>query len=137
MTDILLDTNVLSELTRPVPAPAVIDFLAELDQGWLSAITLYELLHGARLNKARRKSSNLLAWIELLQEQYRGYILPVDTAIADQAAHLRARCSSKGRALHVEDALIAATAIQHDLPLATRDRIDFEGTGVLLINPWA
>jgi toxin FitB len=133
---VLLDTNVLSELARPVPEASVVDFCRNLEGSYISVITLHELTLGAKLVKAKSKRTKLLTWIDSIQERYAQSILDVTPHIANRAADLRASASTTGTALHIEDALIAATAQEHSLQLATRNLKDFKRTGTSLVDPW-
>lgn len=136
MKSVLLDTNVLSELAKRVPDERVVEFCLGLDKAFISVITMHELLHGAKLVKASEKRTRLLKWVRAIQEQYSKEILSVSSEIAEIAADMRAKASKKGSVLHIEDALIAATAFDGTLELATRNVKDFAGTGIELINPW-
>lgn len=133
---ILLDTNVLSETTRPSPNERVISYLARGIPAYISALTLYELKNGAASLKEKNRREELLAWVASIRERYEAYILPMTANIAETAAVLRANASKRGRALHIEDAIIAATASEHNLTLVTRNLSDFEVTGVPLLDPW-
>lgn len=136
MRGILLDTNVLSELTKPKPEPLVVSFVAGLRDAWLSVLTLHELRFGlARLPPGRRRT-DLSASLSALIEIYRESILQVDAAVAERAADLRIAAQQKGRVLHLADALIAGTCVAHDLRLATRNELDFSGLPVSIQNPW-
>lgn len=135
MKSLLLDTNVLSELARPRPDPQVVEFLMET-VGFLSVVTLHELRHGAELVKDTRKRGKLLKWIEGIRTNYAKNILPVTAEIAEAAAQMRAKAQQSGKVLHIEDALIAATALIHSLQLATRNTRDFEITGLQVTDPW-
>jgi predicted nucleic acid-binding protein len=76
----------------------------------------------------------LLDWLEVeLPNYFLGRLLAVDAHTADRWGRLLA---SAGRPLPAVDSLLAATALQHDLTLVTRNTADFAGTGVRLINPW-
>jgi len=133
---VILDTNVLSELARPSPQESVIAYCRGIDTAYISVISLHELTYGAKLVKAKLKQNKLLKWIDAIQEQYQPCILDVTPGIANRAADLRASASTKGVVLHIEDALIAATALEHSLQIATRNTKDFKQTGASLINPW-
>ncbi|MDA0348145.1 MAG: type II toxin-antitoxin system VapC family toxin [Verrucomicrobia bacterium] len=133
---VLLDTNVLSELARPVPEASVEDYCRNIEVSYISVITLHELTFGAKLVKTKSKQKKLLNWIDSIQERYPQSILDVTSHIANRAADLRASASTKGRVLHIEDALIAATALEHSLKLATRNTKDFKNTGTSLVDPW-
>ncbi|MCZ6675296.1 MAG: type II toxin-antitoxin system VapC family toxin [Verrucomicrobia bacterium] len=133
---VLLDTNVLSELAQPLPAKTVIQYCRKTKAAYLSVITIHELLYGAKLVKAKTKQKKLLTWIDLIRVQYEHCILDITFEIVGRSADLRAIAGGKGCVLHIEDALIAATALEHSLDLATRNTRDFKTTGVTLIDPW-
>lgn len=135
----LLDTNIVSELRKGRRAhQAVLAWRrsARTSDACLSVVTLMALALGIAL-KARqdeRAGDALRAWYEhKLKPGFAGRILPVDEAIAERCALLHAERSRPG-----SDALIAATALVHDLILITRNRRDFEGIeGLKLIDPWS
>ena len=95
---ILLDTNVLSETTRPSPNEHVISYLARGIPAYISALTLYELKHGAASLKEKKRREELLKWVASIRERYDPYILPMTADIAETAAVLRANASKRGRA---------------------------------------
>ena len=132
----LVDTNVLSELRRKRPEPSVVAWFSERPRQslFLSVLTLGEIRKGIeRLNDAARQQP-LQDWLEVeLPRYFLGRVLPVDAGIADRWGRLQA---NPGRPLPAIDSLLAATALQHDLSLVTRNTADFEGLGVRLINPW-
>ncbi len=135
----LLDTNVVSEATRPQASVAVLEWIAGKDAEslFLSAITLGELQRGALLLPSGAKRKALLRWIETdIREAFAGRILPVDALVMDRWAQLEAATTKAGRRLAAMDGLIAATALAHGLTLATRNQSDFEGRGVPLVDPW-
>jgi len=136
----LLDTNVVSEATRPQPSAMVLNWIAaQNDESlFISAITLGELRRGALLLAAGIKRKALLRWIETgIQAIFAGRILPVDALVMERWAQLEATTAKTGRRLPLMDSLLAATAIAHDLTLATRNLADFEAAGVPLLDPWA
>ena len=135
----MLDTNVPSELTRNLPDLRVRDWvLAQSDESlYLSAITVGELRRGAVLLPLSKKRANLERWIEQgVIVQFRERILPVTHAIADRWGALDAHCQLNGTPLNTADGLIAATAIEYDLVLATRNVCDFAATNASIFNPW-
>ena len=136
MSASLLDTNVLSELTRPQPTASVVEYLGAIADGYVSVITLNELLYGAQCVKDEHQRQRLTSWVRTIEESYAENILPVDGPIAHRAAYLRAREARQGRTIHFADSLIAATALVRDLPLATRNTKDFDDLGIDLHNPW-
>ena len=111
-------------------------FLSRGEPAYLSAVTLYELKYGAELIKDPHKKEMLTAWVASIRDTYEAYILPVTVDIAELAAILQAADHQQGRALHIEDALIAATDIEHNMVLVTRNVSDFQTTKVDLVNPW-
>ncbi|MBS0613495.1 MAG: type II toxin-antitoxin system VapC family toxin [Proteobacteria bacterium] len=135
----LLDTNVISEL-RKVRArkadPNVAAWARKVPAGslFLSVIVIQELEIGTLLAQRRDASQGaiLRAWLdEHVLPAFSERILPIDTTVARRSA-----------ALHVpdprpiRDGLIAATALVHGMTLVTRNTVDFETTGVSLLNPW-
>lgn len=131
----LVDTNVLSELRRKQPQPEVVAWFTQRPRQtlYLSVLTLGEIRKGIeRLEAARQQP--LLDWLEVeLPNYFLGRLLAVDAQTADRWGRLLV---SAGRPLTAIDSLLAATALQHDLTLVTRNTADFAGTGVRLINPW-
>ena len=136
MTSYLLDTNVISDLTRNAPSPQVVRFLAEQDDLWLSSIVIHELEYGLRLLPRGRRRSRLSEAQSGLLAAYESRILPLDTKGAEWAAQFRAEARRIGRPLDLGDALIAGTAKAHAMTLATRNVADFEHLDVDVINPW-
>lgn len=133
----LIDTNVLSELRRKQPDAGVVNWFAKRSPVtlYLSVLTLGEIrkgIAGAAL-PARRQA--LLDWLESdLPAYFSGRILPVDLAVASRWGQLLAHA---GRPLPAIDSLLAATAIEHDLVLVTRNVKDFACLPVELFNPWS
>ena len=132
----LLDTNVVSELARPNPESAVITFLKRETTAHISVVTLHELVFGAKLVSDSSKRKRLLDWIGLIEDQYQNSLIPVSREIARMAADFRADQQRHGRILHIEDALIAATAAVHSLTLVTRNTRDFVSIDVQSVDPW-
>ena len=136
MTGVLLDTNVVSELTRETPDSRVLAFLAGHDNLWLSAVVLHELDFGVGLLPPGRRRDSISAALSAFVTEYEDRILPVGRSEARQAAALRARAHRSGRVLDLGDALIAGTAGANDLSVATRNVRDFDGLGLDVIDPW-
>lgn len=136
MSSYLLDTNVISELTKPDRDRHVVAFLDRVADVHLSVITLHELTYGLERLPPGPRRADLTAVIDTFLELYSDRVLPVGLAEARAAAALRAAQQQRGRTLHLADSLIAATALVAGLTVATRNVTDFEGLGVLLINPW-
>ena len=132
----LLDTNVLSELRRKQPKPGVVAWLqARPAQAlFLSVLTLGEIRKGIEgLPDATRRQA-IADWLEVeLPRYFEGRLLPLDAHTADRWGRLMVHA---GRPLPAIDGLLAATALQHDLTLVTRNTRDFAGLGLRLLNPW-
>ena len=136
---IILDTNVVSELMRPVATPAVLKWVSRhsADELYSSTIALAEILYGIEILPAGKRRTELLAGAErMFGIVLAGRIFVFD----DQAAHVFAQIASAhrkiGRPIAELDAQIAAIAHVHGAALATRNTADFEGCDVPLINPW-
>jgi predicted nucleic acid-binding protein len=137
-TSYLLDTNVPSELTRPRPDSRVTAWIAA-GQGHLnlSVISIGEIRRGFHLLPVSKRRTQLELWLkDSLLPLVAPRILPVTEPIAERWAELGAQCQLRGQALHLADGLIAATALEHGLVVATRNIKDFAGLGVELFNPW-
>lgn len=136
---IILDTNIISELTRQAPAPGVISWLDSLaaEEVATTAITAAELLYGvARLPGGRRKTQLAAAVHGLLSDDFQNRILHFDERAAGHYGDIVADRERLGRPIGMADGLIAAICRAGDATLATRNTDDFEGTGIELINPW-
>ena len=136
MSGFLLDTNVVSELTKHRPDPGVVAFLSSRDGLWLSALVIHELEFGLRLLPPGERHDGLRKVLDGVVTRYEDRILPVGTAAAEWAARFRAREQLSGRVLDLGDALIAGTAKTHDLAVATRNVRDFDRLGIDVTNPW-
>lgn len=137
MSGFLLDTNVISELTRATPDSGVVAFLMREPDTWLSSVVLHELEFGVRLLPPGRRREDLTAALAAILAEFEDRILALEHREAAQAAALRADAQLSGRTLRLGDALIAGTARTHRLAVATRNVGDFEGLDVEVINPWA
>jgi predicted nucleic acid-binding protein len=139
MKGFLLDTNIPSEMTRPSPQPSVSAWLddADDDRLYFSVVSLGEVLKGVTLLTESRRRIQLQQWLdETLRPWFEGRVLPVDQPIAERWGALTGQRQLKGRPLKVLDGFIAATALEHDLTVVTRNVKDFAGLGVMIINPW-
>ena len=136
MRGFLLDTNVVSEASKPNPDSGVMEFLNSGDELWLSAVAVHELRYGIGILREGRRRDDLRTWLSQLQADFEDRIIIVDLSVAELGADLRAQAHLTGRELRVPDALIAATAVTNDLALVTRNVRDFEGLAVEMVNPW-
>lgn len=135
----LLDTNVVSELRKVGDGkadPNVTAWISAQDSRdlYISAITVLELERGI-LSIQRRdigQGARLRAWMDSrVRPEFAQRIIAIDEAIATRCAHLHIP-DRRNEA----DALIAATAVVHGLVVVTRNTQDFQGTGVILVDPW-
>jgi toxin FitB len=136
----LLDTNVISESTKPRPDRNVISWLAEVDEDrvFISVISFAEVRHGVELLPPGRRRERLARWLaEELPERFENRILAIDQPIAETWGVVMARAQKAGLTLGSMDAFVAATAATRALTLVTRNVKDFERLGVSLLDPWA
>ncbi len=139
MMDYLLDTCVLSEFTHRVPEEKVTRWLDGLDEErlFISAITVGEIQHGIQRLPPSHRKNELQTWMnDRLVARFGERILPLDTQTLLHWGTLTASLENSGHPLPVMDGLIAATAMQHNLIIATRNVVDFQPCGVPIINPW-
>ena len=134
----LLDTCVVSELSRPRPDPGVVAWMSEADVAslHLSAITIGEVRRGTLRLPAGKRRTSLSDWSERLRRSFAGRVLPIDETVALRWAEIAARAEQSGRPGSFADRLIAATALDRGLTLVTRNVTDFKPFGVALLNPW-
>ena len=130
----LLDTNIVSELRRVRPHPAVVEWVRSAPEASLrvSAATLGDIQRGIEILRERdaAKADEIEAWADQLEGAYA--VLPADAAVFRRHARLM-RCQPTPS---YEDALIAATALVFDLTVATRNVADFDGLGVRVLDPF-
>ena len=134
---LLLDTNVLSEVTKPAPDLRVLEWLDQLDEdrSFISVVSIAEIRRGVALMDEGRKRETLAKWLaQDLPQRFEQRVLHIDEPIALAWGDLMAL--AKRRGLSSMDGLIAATAVAHNLTLATRNTRDFEGFGFELLDPW-
>lgn len=139
MSGFLLDTNIISELVKPRPEPSVTAWIEGTDESllYLSVLTLGEIRRGiAALPQSRRRAA-LEAWLDKdLRARFESRILIIDHEVADRWGLLTAAARSNGIVLPVIDGLLAATALEHNLTLVTRDTGQIPSMGVAVFNPW-
>ena len=131
----LLDTNVLSEVTRPQPSPKVEAWLrAEGNEAAIDPIVLGELRYGILILPRGARRTRLENWFDAGARRLN--CLPWDSETGIKWATLLARLRSKGLAMPLRDSMIAATAMEHQLTVVTRNVRDFAHAGVPLLNPF-
>jgi predicted nucleic acid-binding protein len=135
----LLDTNVPSELIRKKPHPLVSAWFNQQPDGdlFISVMSIGEVRRGAELLANGGQRANLEHWLErILIPTFRGRILSVNRSIAERWAVLDAKAKLAGRPMNTVDGLIAATALENNLTLVTRNTSDFTGLALSILNPW-
>jgi len=131
----LVDANVLSEPTRPAPSSKVIDWLSANEQDIVvDSIILGELYIGILALPRGRKRIQLEQWFDALVRTID--CLPWDATIARRWALLVVDLKRRGEPLPLLDGMIAATALHHDLTIASRNTRDFKRAGVKVLNPF-
>mgnify|MGYP002777795997 CR=1 FL=1 len=136
---ILLDTNVVSELMRGQKAERrVRDWMRDREPAGLhlAAITVAELRFGVAVLPEGRRRTDLSARLDATLDHFGGRILPFTGATAGPYGRLMAQARAKGRAVGLADGLIAATAAEHGLAVATRDVAPFAAVGLRVVDPW-
>jgi hypothetical protein len=136
---IVLDTNVLSELMRPVPTERVVRWVAAQPATSLYTTTIAqaEILHGILLLPRGRRRTTLQAAAEsMFNEDFDGRVLPFGSQSAVIYASIAVERRRAGRPISRFDAQIAAISRSAGAAIATRNVSDYEGCGVKVINPW-
>lgn len=132
----LIDTNVLSELTRLHPEPRVVEWFRQVPDASLhvSVLTLAEIRTGVERLALGRKRERLRLWLEQdLAGWFGERVLPISAPVADRWGRLLAQVQKTPQAV---DSLLAATALQHDLRVVTRNVDHFDFPGLEVVNPW-
>jgi len=131
----LVDANVLSEPTKPAPAPKVVEWLT-LNEARVvvDSIILGELLIGILSLAPSRKRTRLERWFASLERTIE--CLPWDAAVSRRWASLVVTMNKRGEVLPVLDSMMAATALAHNLTVATRNVRHFRNAGVNVIDPF-
>jgi toxin FitB len=136
---IVLDTNVLSEVLRPVPEPSVLDWLAAQPRASLftTTVTRCEILYGIRLlSDGKRRKGLWDVASTIFNEDFAGHVLSFDDDAADMFAEIAASRRIAGKPISQFDAMIAAMARSRGAVLATRNMKDFNSCGIEVVNPW-
>ena len=136
MSGFLLDTNVLSEPTKKRPNPGVIEWLETLpdDLIYVSVISLGEIRRGIDRLASAKKKSTLERFLFDVNLRYSQNTLAVDTKVADRWGRLVDSLEKARSNLTPADALIAATALEHSLTIASRDADFYAVAGVSRFN---
>ena len=134
----LVDTNVLSELAKPLPADGVLAwFHANQSHLYVSSVSIGEIRKGLELMPAGRRKESLKAWFKAICDTMEGRILSFNTATAHVWGQMVGSLEKKGIQLPTIDSQLVATAQRNKLTMVTRNVADFQNTGVKLLNPFA
>ena len=137
---IVLDTNVLSEVQKPVPNERVMAWLDAQEPGdlYVTAITAEELLFGAFILPAGDRRAWLIGTIEaILQDDFNGRVLPYDVTASQFYASRVSAARERGITIgHADGQIGAIVAAQREAKIATRDTGPFEAMRIEVINPW-
>ena len=135
----LLDTCVISETRRKTPDPRLLSWLSKVDLSelYLSVVTVGELRRGACSAKDIVQRVGLMSWVDrVVDPWFAGRVVEFDLETAEAWGSLFGECVLRGRTPSVCDSMIAATALQNDLVLVTRNVADFQFDGLRVINPF-
>ena len=132
----LVDVNVLCEPTKPKPSAKVVDWLRihELDLV-IDPIVLAEVRFGILVMSAGRRRRQLERWFDEVAAAM--ICVPWEAATGLRWAKLLADLRTAGDSMPIKDSMIAATALVHNLTLATRNEQDFKKAKVRVVNPFA
>ncbi len=134
----LLDTCILAEYKKLKPERKVIDWLERQtdDVLFLSVLTIGELEKGIAKMPTSKRRTDLEGFVQTLLVRFDRRLLNLDTAILRRWGTMIGILETTGRVVPVIDSLMAATALEHDLTIVTRNEADFAETGVKVFNPW-
>jgi predicted nucleic acid-binding protein len=136
---IILDTNVISEIMLPAPAPRVLRWLDRQPPQsiWITSVNLYEIRYGLQSMPSGKKQTALSALLQRwLGEVVQHRIANFDQTAALQAADLAASLKLKGRPRDERDTMIAGVVLANHATLATRNTKHFEDIAKSVVNPW-
>jgi len=137
---IILDTNVLSELMKPIGSTTVRNWAAgqPVTSLFTTTITQAEILYGiAILPEGKRKYELYQAATLMFAEDFAGRVLPFDESAALAFANISAQRRVSGNPISQADAQIAAICYSRNAAIATRNVADFADCGIFIINPWS
>ncbi|RUW23838.1 type II toxin-antitoxin system VapC family toxin [Mesorhizobium sp. M4B.F.Ca.ET.215.01.1.1] len=135
---IVLDTNVVSEVMRPQPHPAVLAWLDDqaAETLYISSVTLAEVLFGIEVMAAGRRKNALAEAFAGIRAVFEQRVLPFDAQAARQYAGLAPKARAAGKGFPIPDGYIAAIAAAKGFRVASRDVSAFHAAGIPVVNPW-
>jgi len=132
----LVDSNVLCESSKARPEPAVLQWLADHDaELHVSVLSLGEMLKGIHLMDQGNRRHEIERWYQRIERWATNRLLAIDAPVMATWGRLYANHQRTGRKLPLADSLLAATALQHQITIVTRNIADFPDD-VPLLNPW-
>lgn len=133
----LLDTCVVSELTRKIPDARVLQWVTDnADEAALAVVSLGEIQYGIERLVVGRHRNSLQLWFDGLSAQFVSRVLPTDELVWRTFGRLKASLEIIGKPQEDLDLLVAAVATVHHLTLVTRNTKHFRDTGIQTTNPW-
>lgn len=134
----LIDTCVISELRKLAPDQTVLEWFTTVNEEnlFISVLTLGEIEYGIASLPNGKKKSAITIWFEELKFQLKHQTIDITPEIASHWGVMRGTMQRQGISVSVVDGLIAATAIDQDLLIVTRNINDFKHTGARIFNPW-
>ena len=135
MPKYLLDTNVISELTKKVPDSSVVEFWSRLEEITISVITLEEIEFGIGRMRTSKKEILEKWWDEF--KNIPPQILPITPEVARISANLRSKEELNGRVITQAESLLSATSLLTGRIFVTRNTKDFQNMGIALLNPFS
>ncbi len=134
----LLDTCFISELIRKNPNQGVVDWLADKEEYslFLSVLTIGEIKKGISKLPNSKKKEDLGRWLIQLQKRFDDRIIPIDSDVSLKWGQVQGELEKNGKSMPSIDALIACTALVHNLIIVTRNAKDIKRSKVETIDPW-
>jgi hypothetical protein len=135
---LLLDTCVISEVRHPKGDRKVVAALRRSSDEdlFVSVLTLGEIAKGIELLNDSRRQRDLAEWLSTLVAKFADRVLPIGAGTAETWGRLTAHAVRSGEVIPAVDGLIAATALEHSLVVATRNQRHFQLAGVRVFDPW-
>lgn len=136
---IVLDTNIISEVMRPSPESAVLEWLdsQETQHLYLTTITLAEIRYGLSIMQDGGRKQRLMGQFETYVDKgFEGRILDFTADAATYYANIMSNRRRLGLPMSMADGQIAAIANVYNFSVATRNIKDFESCGLALVNPF-
>lgn len=136
---IVLDTNIVSEASKPAPDENVSTWFRKQDllNLYLCGPVIMEQSFGAERFLTKTGSDRYIRVLDhLMSQQFAGRIVEFAGSVPRLAGKLRAARERIGRPISLPDVMIAAICLAHDATLATRNVRDFDGLDLKLVNPF-